>query len=376
MKFKRKLSLWRYLGGTRETLRTYGVKVYEENLSFLNFISGFTTIVGALCFVLFLFIDFRFTREITLAGAVIASAVVHFLSKHYLDHEISQLVKRTNILIAVYLGFAYTLFIAAASINTDMPGVLITAILLAAQVCFDLYPLVNFSITMVGYLTFLIISFCIKEPVVFLYDFVDASLVTTLGLVFSWRKSRHAWEHARANAALSEQNKLLYESSVSDPLTGLPNRRTAFEEMDSVIRKAGRSLSPFTCMIIDIDNFKEYNDKYGHPSGDDLLQTFGIMLGKIASEHSIRICRIGGEEFMAFWIPETNNEVSLIADEILKGITRLPNKNGRDNPTVSIGIFKDIPSAHLNSVSAYTYADKALYLAKENGKNRLEYYRT
>lgn len=372
---KKKLALWRYLGGTRETLHTYGVKVYEENLSFLSFISGFTTVVGALSFILFIFLDFQIEREIVLALAVIASGTVHFVSRYYLEHDSSHIVRYTNILIAVYLFFAYALFITAATINRNMAGVLITAILLAAQVCFDLYPLVNFSITMFAYLTFIVLVIVLKEPRAILYDVVDASLVTTLGLVFSWRKSRHAWDHARAVSALSEQNKLLYESSVSDPLTGLPNRRNAFEEMDSVIRKANRGLVPFTCMIIDIDSFKTYNDKYGHPSGDDLLQLFGIMLGKLATEHSIRISRIGGEEFMAYWIPETNNEVSLIADEILKGITRLPNTDGRDYPTVSIGIYKGIPSAHINSVSAYTYADKALYLAKENGRNRVEFYR-
>ncbi len=372
---KNKFLHWRYLGGTKETLLTYGQKVSEDNLSFLSFISGFTSIVGAVSFLLFLFLDFQLRREICLACADIASVTVYFISKNYLEHGVKNFIHKTNALIVVYLIAAYILFITAATINLDMPGVLITAVLLGAQVCFDLFPMVNFITTMVAYLTFMTLVVIFKEPTAIVYDFVDASLVTTLGLVFSWRKSRNAWEHARAVSALSEQNKLLYESSVSDPLTGLPNRRNAFEDMASVIRKANRSLAPFVCMILDIDNFKHYNDKYGHPAGDEVLRLFGIMLGRVAEEHSIRIARIGGEEFMAYWIPETNNEVSLIADEILKGITRLPGHNDHEYPTVSIGIYKDIPSAHIDSVSAYNYADKALYLAKENGKNRIEYYR-
>lgn len=367
--------LWRYLGGTKETLWTYSQKVYEDNLSFLSFISGFTSIVGAFSFLLFLFLDFQLRREICLGCVDIASVTVYLTSRYYLEHGTDNLVKKTNILIVTYLVGAYILFITAATINLNMPGVLITAVLLGAQVCFDLFPMVNFATTMVAYLTFMVLVFVFKEPTAIVYDFVDASLVTTLGLVFSWRKSRKAWEHARAVAALSEQNKLLYESSVQDPLTGLPNRRNAFEDMASVIRKANRGLTPFVCMILDIDNFKQYNDKYGHPAGDEVLRLFGIMLGHMAKEHSIRIARIGGEEFMAYWIPETNNEVSLIADEILKGITRLPGHTEHEYPTVSIGIYKDIPSAHIDSVSAYTYADKALYLAKEGGKNRIEYYR-
>ena len=372
---KNKFLLWRYLGGTKETLLTYGQKVYENNLSFLSFISGFTSIVGAFSFILFLFLDFQLRREICLGCVDIASFAVYFISRYYLDHETKDIVKKTNILIVAYLVAAYVLFITAATINLDMPGVLITAVLLGAQVCFDLFPMVNFVTTMVAYLAFMTLVVIFKEPTAIVYDFVDASLVTALGLVFSWRKSRNAWEHAIAVAALSEQNKLLYESSVSDPLTGLPNRRNAFEDMSSVIRRANRSLSPFACMIIDIDSFKLYNEKYGHPAGDEVLRLFGIMLGRVAEEHSIRISRIGGGEFMAYWIPETNNEVSLIANEILKGITRLPSHGDYEYPTVSIGIYKDIPSAHIDSVSAYNYADKALYLAKENGKNRIEYYR-
>lgn len=372
---KNKFLRWRYLGGTKETLLTYGQKVYENNLSFLSFISGFTSIVGAFSFILFLFLDFQLRREICLGCVDIACIAVYYISRYYLDHETKDIVKKTNILIVAYLVAAYVLFITAATINPDMPGVLITAVLLGAQVCFDLFPMVNFITTMVAYLAFMTLVVIFKEPTAIVYDFVDASLVTTLGLVFSWRKSRNAWEHAIAVAALSEQNKLLYESSVSDPLTGLPNRRNAFEDMSSVIRRANRSLSPFACMIIDIDSFKLYNEKYGHPAGDEVLRLFGIMLGRVAEEHSIRISRIGGGEFMAYWIPETNNEVSLIANEILKGITRLPSHGDYEYPTVSIGIYKDIPSAHIDSVSAYNYADKALYLAKENGKNRIEYYR-
>lgn len=372
---KNRLLHWRYLGGTKESLYAFAPKVYEDNIILLRYISSFTTYVGLVMFVLFFFIDFQISRQFFLALASVASFVIRILSTKCLEHSDSDFVGRATTIIVAFIAVSYALFIASGLIELNMPGVLIVAVLLATQVCFDLYPIVNLSVTAVAYLSFISLSFALKIPRAFLFDLIDASLVAWLGLVISWRKSRTAWDRARALQALSEQNRLLYESSVSDPLTGLPNRRNAFEQMDSLIRKAYREVTVFACMLVDIDSFKLYNGKYGHPAGDELLQRFGALLGQVGHEHNIIISRISGERFMAFWLPEANAETSIVADEILKGIQRLYTNDERECPTVSIGIYKNVPTAILNSASAYTYADKALYMAKENGRNRIEYYR-
>jgi diguanylate cyclase (GGDEF)-like protein len=165
------------------------------------------------------------------------------------------------------------------------------------------------------------------------------------------------------------RKKLEYET-YHDPLTNLYNRRSYENIIDSELTRSKRYDKPFSLIIFDIDNFKSINDKYGHKVGDTVL----IMLAKIVDE-SIRETdssfRIGGEEF-AITCPETKaKSAAILAEKIRNKVAGYPFETV-GNVTVSIGIaefVQDISKDHL-----FNNADKAMYLAKNKGKNRCEIF--
>jgi diguanylate cyclase (GGDEF)-like protein len=179
----------------------------------------------------------------------------------------------------------------------------------------------------------------------------------------------------RNQIELKRQRDLLARLSHLDGLTGIPNRRALDEALAREWRRGSRSLRPLSLLMIDIDYFKAYNDSCGHLAGDDCLravaQALKIPLGRAADF----VGRFGGEEFLAI-LPETDEVGALIvANEILAAVASLciPHPASPLEPTVtlSIGIAtalaqrEDQPDCLLNA------ADKALYQAKQEGRNRI-----
>lgn len=159
--------------------------------------------------------------------------------------------------------------------------------------------------------------------------------------------------------------------ALTDPLTGLQNRRSVFELGRIEFSRAQRMDRPFCCMMIDIDHFKKINDNYGHQAGDLVLQEFARRCLCSVREVDL-VGRYGGEEFIIL-MPETDRDTAVQVAERLRAITRekpidLP--DGRIEITVSIGVAtKDENTLHLETLIAR--ADQALYIAKHKGRNRV-----
>ncbi|PWF44748.1 GGDEF domain-containing protein [Massilia glaciei] len=187
-----------------------------------------------------------------------------------------------------------------------------------------------------------------------------------LGAFVTDLRARHALE-AR-NAALLEQIEQL---AMSDPLTGLPNRRAFEAQAAHVAARARRSGAPVAVAIADIDHFKEVNDRYGHVVGDAVLAAVAkAVIG--ASRTTDVVARVGGEEF-GLMLPDTDAErARFVAERIRQRVSALaistPNGD-RIQVTVSIGLA---PLVQEGFEVALTRADAALYLAKRGGRNRVE----
>lgn len=158
--------------------------------------------------------------------------------------------------------------------------------------------------------------------------------------------------------------------SVTDPLTGLLNRRYIEERLSEEINRSGRTGEPLSFLMIDVDQFKSYNDKFGHPAGDEALRIVGSILKENLRGADVAV-RYGGEEFSVL-LPGTNTlEAAAIAERIRRHVdaTEFP----RRKVTISIGLASI--SADLNSVSRLVNAaDSALFRAKEAGRNNVKIY--
>lgn len=159
--------------------------------------------------------------------------------------------------------------------------------------------------------------------------------------------------------------------ALTDPLTGLQNRRSLFELGRIEFSRAQRMNRPFSCMMLDLDHFKAINDKYGHQIGDQVLQEFGTRCKSYVREIDLA-GRYGGEEFMIL-LPETDREMALIVAERCRKLTAenpIQTPAGPLSVTVSIGVaMKDDQTLDLDTLVAR--ADQALYIAKHKGRNRV-----
>jgi len=164
-----------------------------------------------------------------------------------------------------------------------------------------------------------------------------------------------------------------------DELTGVYNRR-AFEEIfDLEWARTIRSRGCFSVLMIDIDNFKIFNDTYGHLKGDNCLKNIAKIIERTLKRITDKVARLGGEEFVVL-LPETDTKgAQLIAEEIRKNIEDLKIVNEEvetyEFVTVSIGISSIIPTKFIDKNEFIDQADKALYTAKKNGRNMVCVYK-
>lgn len=163
--------------------------------------------------------------------------------------------------------------------------------------------------------------------------------------------------------------------SYQDSLTNIPNRRQFDEVLIKEYKRAVRERKPISLLVIDIDEFKLYNDHYGHIVGDECLRKVGRALSECQHRATDFVGRYGGEEFVAV-LPDTDEHGARhMAQSMLDAVRSLnieqaPNAQ-RQNVTVSIGAASCIASLSRTPTELLEYADQLLYEAKRGGRNQL-----
>lgn len=199
------------------------------------------------------------------------------------------------------------------------------------------------------------------------FDEVDLSLLEIIGPQIAVALERAEWQERATQFQLM---------SITDPLTGLLNRRYLEERLTDELNRSQRYNYSTSCLMIDIDDFKNYNDRNGHQAGDVALKVTAHAL-KAALRGADVACRYGGEEFCIL-LPQTSlSEAGVIAERIRQTVAEKEYRYGKSQPlgtvTVSIGIStfaKNIDTAE----RVIAAADRALYNAKSQGKNRIDFY--
>jgi diguanylate cyclase (GGDEF)-like protein len=163
-----------------------------------------------------------------------------------------------------------------------------------------------------------------------------------------------------------EAHRLLTIEKETDALTGLYNRRKLFDVI-------GGDQAPSGVLMIDIDHFKEYNDKHGHLAADRAMQSMAAILQRFEEERDFTFFRYGGEEFVGISYQDTEEELLEQAEQLRKLIEQAETQ---DPPiTVSIGIACSTLENPLSSDSLIERADRAVFKAKDEGRNRVVAYR-
>jgi len=157
----------------------------------------------------------------------------------------------------------------------------------------------------------------------------------------------------------------LRELAMTDPLTGLPNRRSMFESLDRLVAIAARSAEPFSVAMIDLDHFKDYNDQFGHQAGDQILRDLGTAF-RSGIRHQDLVARYGGEEFCVLMPGTTAGGAATLLDHLRR--QRL------DGNAAAVSFSAGIAQwdGHETPDELLSRADTALYRAKEHGRDRVE----
>ncbi len=183
------------------------------------------------------------------------------------------------------------------------------------------------------------------------------------------------FESIRVFGRVSRLNLQLEHLSLTDPLTQLPNRRAFERAFDAEWRRARRERLPISLLMVDIDQFKGFNDRLGHPAGDRCLQLVAETLQRVVRRPLDMAARLGGEEF-ALLLPNTEAAgAARMGEKIRSAVAKLriqhPTASG-GILTISVGVATDHPSGGaLNPNALIERADAGLYLAKANGRNRV-----
>ncbi|PKF58626.1 hypothetical protein CW748_03055 [Alteromonadales bacterium alter-6D02] len=172
---------------------------------------------------------------------------------------------------------------------------------------------------------------------------------------------------------LQEKNRQLEEQATNDALTGAKNRKFFDQRLSAEYRLSRRQLTPLSMLLLDADKFKDVNDTYGHLAGDDVLVAISQIARNALSRPNDYVCRYGGEEFAILLSNTDSKGAEKVAELIRQKIesTKIKTESAQLNVTVSIGVSTIIVDAETPETALFSAADKALYQAKNSGRNQV-----
>jgi diguanylate cyclase (GGDEF)-like protein/PAS domain S-box-containing protein len=176
------------------------------------------------------------------------------------------------------------------------------------------------------------------------------------------------------NAELNRYIRLIERISITDELTGLYNRRYFNQVFRAEVEQAQQTQAPLSCIMLDIDYYKRYNDTYGHYEGDNVLRRLGEVLSALPAGFSGHVFRLGGEEF-GILLPGCGPEEAFVCAEFMRSAVRslqIPHSASPDYGVITVSV--GVASVHvegMGEVDIYKLADEALYQSKVNGRDRV-----
>lgn len=185
-----------------------------------------------------------------------------------------------------------------------------------------------------------------------------------LVIVASFLLRREIIARARADAELRRLSE-------TDGLTGIANRRSFDDHLTTEWKRARRTAEPLSLLMIDADRFKTLNDRFGHARGDEVLKVIARLCAANARRPTDLAARYGGEEF-AVILPDTTLEAARDIAEAIRRDVAVEASKAEAMTTVSIGVASSNMVADTDPVALIRVADAALYIAKTNGRNRVE----
>ena len=257
--------------------------------------------------------------------------------------------------------------------NPDNFAVTFMIFLVCALSLFIFSPVFTLCLTVCAMAAFSIAVVFVKSPEIYVSDISNVLFAGAISTFMCWRISvLRLAAMLNANKLEGERNKYMDESTI-DELTKLRNRRDFMHTFQRYLVNY-RSSDDWLCIgMADIDFFKNYNDHYGHPKGDDCLRAIGTAFNRLKETMGVYCARVGGEEFAMLWFEKDASHVDAVVKRIEKLIKtlKIPHEKSSvsEYVTMSVGVYVERCGASEDTQELYNLADQSLYTAKESGRN-------
>jgi diguanylate cyclase (GGDEF)-like protein len=280
-------------------------------------------------------------------------------------------------------GIAYTFYVVFMAIHNKRDGAIITAlgfITLGVAVLNDILNVnaIISTIDLTGAGLFLFTfskSYVLSQHISKAFTSVEnmSEQLLQLNNSLDHLVRERTCELERSKAELEEANRSLQLLSHVDGLTNISNRRYFEETLERLWHTCNTVGSPLSCLLMDVDYFKKYNDTYGHLAGDECLKQVAKTLKNTLPDNGAVLARYGGEEFVVLLPGKTEDEAVYAAKSLINEIfaMKLPHESSEtaDYVTLSCGVATEVPGLTNSPHDLINKADQALYLAKRTGRN-------
>jgi len=361
---------WRYYRLGRDEYKTSMETAFKYNISALRW-------VNLIFFVLaFIFSIFPIVTEknyvkaaFYLGTAVVALFIFIFSSYKHWQYKNEKEISNKLIYALILLYYAnvmfFGLYLAVWAEPEKLAGSFI-GIFICVLFLFNISPVLYLCLTLIVLAFYVTAIINVKIPAVWNYDIQNAFFAAAMGLIFGWQIVMN-------RITMMSTAKKLKDENTIDELTQLKNRRDFMNTFQRFLTNHRHSDNFLCIALMDVDCFKNYNDHYGHPDGDECLRAIGRALNALYKSDGIYPARVGGEEFALLWHTEKSTDakdVGLRVNQLIRDLN-IPHVKSTVAPyiTISIGIHVAECGISHNIKDLYNSADKALYSAKSSGRN-------
>jgi len=369
----KKLYSWRYYSLGKDHYYECIHKLFMDNLRNLFQSNVIIAVFAAGFSVLSLFMD----KDLIKAGVCFASALVALFMAFFTYYKLQTSYGGSSfiyILTSIYYANVMTfgIYLSVWS-SPDKLATIFLCLLICVLLMFINPPQFNLILTICAISGFIISTVIVKSFENYLLDIINALLAGAISLFFTWHITKLRMGLELSTTMLENERDGYFDQSTIDELTQLKNRRD-FQQTFKRYLSNYRTSDNWLCIaIIDIDFFKLYNDHYGHPGGDECLRAVGRVLNSLKESHDVYSARVGGEEFSLLWFENEISHVDAVVSHLQNLIKELkiPHEKSKVLPyvSISIGVFIERCGVPTDTQTMYDMADKALYNAKEGGRN-------
>jgi diguanylate cyclase (GGDEF)-like protein len=348
-------------------------KVFSTNLYSLRQVN---TVIAIFVAVFSLFPIF-YEKEIRKAAVYITVALVALLLRWLSNYMMQKADIKNRYIYALSILFyanilLFGIYLSVWS-NPDAIASIFYCFLICTLLLFVNSPVYNLFLTFCILAIFIVSTVMVKIAEDSAIDIVNALIAGVMSLYFSWLIAKLRLGNELSTSKLEDERNRYYNQSTIDELTQLRNRRDFMQTFQRYLVNY-RSTDDWLCVAIaDIDFFKNYNDYYGHPRGDDCLRSIGAVLNSLKDSLGVYAARVGGEEFALLWFEKDLSHVKNVINYLDTSIyeLKIPHEKSKASPyiTVSIGVCVERCGSHNDAETLYDLTDKALYAAKGSGRN-------